>query len=99
MHVLCDLIVPADERSGSATQAGVPEFIDDWLDFRKQEDGNDDLSAQILGGLAWLDRESPPVSDKPFAEARTGPAEADPRPHRLAIPRHRRRRPLGGLLY
>jgi gluconate 2-dehydrogenase gamma chain len=56
--VLCDLILPADERSGSATQAGVPEYIDDWLDFRKQEDGNDDLAAQILGGLAWLDRES-----------------------------------------
>ena len=36
VHVLCDLIIPADERSGSATQAGVPEFIDDWLDFRKQ---------------------------------------------------------------
>jgi hypothetical protein len=35
VRVLCDLIVPADERSGSATQAGVPEFIDDWLDFRK----------------------------------------------------------------
>jgi hypothetical protein len=37
VRVLCDLIVPADERSGSATQAGVPEFIDDWLDFRKQK--------------------------------------------------------------
>ncbi|MGO4882447.1 MAG: gluconate 2-dehydrogenase subunit 3 family protein [Bryobacteraceae bacterium] len=69
VHILCDLIVPADERSGSATQAGVPEFIDDWLDFRKQEDGNDDLSAQILGGLAWLDRESSRLTDKPFSEA------------------------------
>jgi gluconate 2-dehydrogenase subunit 3-like protein len=58
VRVLCDLILPADERSGSATQAGVPEFIDDWLDFRKQEDGNDDLAAQILGGLAWLDRQN-----------------------------------------
>jgi gluconate 2-dehydrogenase gamma chain len=58
VRVLCDLIVPADERSGSATQAGVPEFIDDWLDFRKQQDGNDDLAAQILGGLAWLDRQN-----------------------------------------
>ena len=57
VRVLCDLIVPADERSGSATQAGVPEFIDDWLDFRKEQDGNDDLAAEILGGLAWLDRQ------------------------------------------
>jgi len=57
VRLLCDLIVPADERSGSATQAGVPEFIDDWLDFRKEQDGNDDLTAEILGGLAWLARQ------------------------------------------
>ena len=69
VHVLCDLIIPADEHSGSATQAGVPEFIDDWLDFRKQEDGNDDLAAQILGGLAWLDRESLRLFGKDFADA------------------------------
>lgn len=69
VRVLCDLIIPADERSGSATQAGVPEFIDDWLDFRKQEDGNDDLAAQICGGLAWLDRESSRLSGKAFSEA------------------------------
>ena len=68
VRVLCDLIIPADERSGSATQAGVPEFIDDWLDFRKQEDGNDDLSAHILGGLAWLDRESSRLFKKAFAD-------------------------------
>jgi len=69
VEVLCDLILPADERSGSATQAGVPEFIDDWLDFRKQEDGHDDLAAEILGGLAWLDRESRRIADKDFAAA------------------------------
>jgi len=69
VRVLCDLIIPADERSGSATQAGVPEFIDDWLDFRKQEDGNDDLTAHILGGLVWLDRESSRLFNKAFADA------------------------------
>lgn len=69
VRLLCDLIIPADERSGSATEAGVPEFIDDWLDFRKQEDGNGDLAAQILGGLAWLDRESMRLFGKDFADA------------------------------
>jgi len=69
VRVLSDLIIPADDRSGSATQAGVPEFIDDWLNFRKQEDGNDDLSAQVLGGLAWLDRESLRLFEKSFADA------------------------------
>jgi gluconate 2-dehydrogenase subunit 3-like protein len=52
IQILSDLIIPADDRSGSATQAGVPEFIDDWLDFRGGE-----LLAQIRGGIVWLDVE------------------------------------------
>jgi hypothetical protein len=69
VHVLCDLILPADERSGSASDAGVPEFIDDWLDFRRQEDGTDVLAAQIQGGLSWLDHESRRLFQKDFALA------------------------------
>ena len=69
VHVLCDLIIPADARSGSASAAGVPEFIDDWLDFRKQQDGNDYLAAQILGGLGWLDLESTRLFQRNFAAA------------------------------
>ena len=69
VEVLCDLILPADERSGSATQAGVPAFIDDWLDFRAREDGNDLLLAQILGGLAWLDQETNRKYAEDFADA------------------------------
>ena len=69
VRVLCDLILPADDRSGSATSAGVPEFIDDWIDFRRQEDGNDALFAQIQGGLAWLDHESRRLFQKDFAVA------------------------------
>jgi len=53
IHLLSDFIIPADDRSGSATQAQVPEFIDDWLDFRGGE-----LLAAIRGGLTWLDMES-----------------------------------------
>jgi len=52
INILSDLIIPADERSGSATQAGVPTFIDDWLDLRRGE-----LLAEIRGGLTWLDME------------------------------------------
>jgi len=69
VQVLSDLIIPADEHSGSATQAGVPEFLDDWLEFRKEQDGNEDLEAEILGGLAWLDRESMRLFEKTFADA------------------------------
>jgi gluconate 2-dehydrogenase gamma chain len=60
MHVLCDLIIPADEHGGSATEAGVPEFIDDWIAFRNEQDGNLDLTAKIFGGLMWLDRQAQP---------------------------------------
>lgn len=52
VKVLCDLIIPADDRSSSATQAGVPQFIDDWLNFKGGK-----LKTEILGGLTWLDME------------------------------------------
>src|ERR1039458_92497 len=48
VEVLCDLIIPADDRSVSATHAGVPEFIDDWLDFRKREDGSVRLGVEFF---------------------------------------------------
>ncbi len=69
VRVLCDLILPADEKSGSATQAGVPEFMDDWLAFRADDDGNDRLKAEVFGGLMWLDRESNELFSKDFADA------------------------------
>jgi gluconate 2-dehydrogenase gamma chain len=51
VRLLVDLILPADERSGSATEAGVPEFMDFML-------GDDpDLQTPTRGGLAWLDHE------------------------------------------
>src|SRR5213594_3321987 len=51
VRVLVDLILPKDERSGSATDAGVPEFMDFML-------GDDtDLQTPVRGGLAWLDHE------------------------------------------
>ncbi len=52
LQILSDLIIPADQRSGSATEAGVPEFIDDWLDLERG-----DLLTEIQGGLTWLDME------------------------------------------
>jgi gluconate 2-dehydrogenase gamma chain len=67
--VLSDLIIPADGRTGSATQAGVPEFIDDWIHFRQQQDGNDALMAQIFGGIMWLDSESHRLFDASFTDA------------------------------
>jgi len=53
IRILSDLIIPADERSCSASEAGVPEFIDDWLNMKQ---GN--LLDEIRGGLTWLDMAS-----------------------------------------
>ncbi len=69
VRVLCDLIIPADEHSGSATQAGVPEFLDDWIAFRTEQDGNQEFRTEIVGGLMWLDRESTRLNQNDFADA------------------------------
>jgi gluconate 2-dehydrogenase gamma chain len=66
VRILSDLIIPADDRSGSATQAGVPEFIDDWLNLKR---GN--LLDQIRGGLTWLDMQCNRSFSHDFAECST----------------------------
>jgi hypothetical protein len=63
VHVLGDLIIPADERSGAATAAGVPEFIDDWLDMTRGT-----ILAEIRGGLTWLDMECNRLFNHDFAD-------------------------------
>lgn len=63
VRVLADLIIPADDRSGSATDAGVPEFIDELVWVRK---GN--LETQLRGGLAWLNRESNRLDERDFPD-------------------------------
>ncbi len=66
IRILSDLIIPADDRSGSATEAGVPEFIDDWLNLKQ---GN--LLDEIRGGLTWLDMESNRAFKYDFADCST----------------------------
>jgi len=50
-RLLVDLVIPRDLRSGSATDAGVPEFMDFVL---TDEPGR---QTAMRGGLAWLDHE------------------------------------------
>jgi gluconate 2-dehydrogenase subunit 3-like protein len=49
VRVLVDLIIPRDEKSGSATEAGVPEF----MDFICVEYPN--YQTWVRDGLRWLD--------------------------------------------
>jgi gluconate 2-dehydrogenase gamma chain len=60
--VLSDIIIPKDEVSGSATEAGVPDFIEfivkDMPDFK----------TPMRGGLRWLDMESYERFQKAFKD-------------------------------
>lgn len=67
IHVLSDLIVPADERTGSATQAGVPAFIDDWLNLKGGL-----LKTEVLGGLTWIDMECDRLFGRDFVDCSEG---------------------------
>lgn len=51
VRLLVDLIIPKDERSGSATDAGVPEFMDFMMGDQPAR------QTAMRGGLAWIDRE------------------------------------------
>jgi gluconate 2-dehydrogenase gamma chain len=55
VRVLVDDILPADDRSGSATAAKVPEFIEAMLLDTEVETPLSQI--EIRGGLAWLDTE------------------------------------------
>jgi hypothetical protein len=46
---LCDTIIPKDEKSGGAVEAGAPEFID----LLTSE--NENYQLRLGGGLFWLD--------------------------------------------
>lgn len=50
--VLVDIIIPKDAKSGSATDAGVPDFIE-FMAKDKPE-----LQTPLRGGLTWLDNQS-----------------------------------------
>jgi gluconate 2-dehydrogenase gamma chain len=51
VRLLADIVIPKDDRSGSATEAGVPEFMDFMMGDRP------DGQIPMRGGLAWLDNE------------------------------------------
>jgi len=51
--MLADMIIPRDAHSGSASDAGVPQF----MDFILLDNPNPDRQTAMQGGLAWLDEE------------------------------------------
>jgi hypothetical protein len=72
VRVLADVLIPRDARSGSATDALVPEFIDFILDDPLAEvRDRERLQTRVRGGLAWLERECARRCGKGFALAST----------------------------
>lgn len=85
---LADLVIPADERSGSATDAHVPEFMD-FIMVDELLPGMDERQSAMRGGLAWLDYYCLEEFEELFVECSTEeqhavldaiayPEEADP---------------------
>ncbi|HYN82645.1 MAG TPA: gluconate 2-dehydrogenase subunit 3 family protein [Gemmatimonadaceae bacterium] len=54
VRMLADYIIPRDERSGSATEAKVPEYIDFLM---ADKDASESTRIAMRGGLGWLDFE------------------------------------------
>ena len=66
VRLLVDYIIPRDERSGSATDAKVPEFIDFLM---ADNDASLTSRTAMHGGLAWLDNECEHRFTKTFVGA------------------------------
>lgn len=63
--ILADIIIPKDEVSGSASEAGVPDFIEFIV---KDMPSN---KTPMRGGLRWLDLESSKRFQKAFKDCST----------------------------
>lgn len=84
MAALCDVIIPADEESPSASAVGVPDFIDEWISapygdpaYPAADDWPFAFDRElILWGIAWLDEESERRYGRPFAALAGGEMSA-----------------------
>jgi len=64
--MLVDIIIPADNRSGSASEANVPLFIDFMMEDAPE------LQTPVHDGLAWMDAASNGSFEKNFVQLTEG---------------------------
>jgi gluconate 2-dehydrogenase subunit 3-like protein len=64
--MLADYIIPRDERSGSATDAKVPEYMDFLM---ADKEASDSSKVSMRGGLGWLDIECEERFGSPFVRS------------------------------
>lgn len=63
LTILCNMIIPTDERSGNASDAKVPEFVEFTMKDQPK------MQVPMRGGLKWLDVKSMRLFNKSFGEA------------------------------
>ncbi len=63
---LCDVVIPADAASPSASAVGVVDFLDEWISAPYAAQRED--RAPILAGLEWVDAESRRQFGRGFAD-------------------------------
>ena len=70
VRILADMIIPRDGRSGNASDAGVPEFMDFMMmDYPT-------MQSWMRSGLAWIDAQSRSRFNNPFADVSEKQREA-----------------------
>lgn len=62
-NLLADMIIPRDERSGSASEARALEYMDEFAVFQGEA-----LQTELRGGLMWLERECNTRFEKNFVD-------------------------------
>lgn len=67
LTVLCDIILPADEQSPSASAVGVPDFVDEWISSPYPDQAGDRTT--VLRGLDKLEQEAQTRAGKSFVDA------------------------------
>ena len=66
VRALCDLIIPADDRSPAASAVGVPDYVNEYVSAPYP--GQQEDLILVRGGLAWLNREGQARFNGPFAD-------------------------------
>ncbi len=69
LAALCDMIIPADEKSPSASAVGAPAYINEYVSAPFEGSARD--LVRVRGGVAWLNLESTKRFGRPFARLTT----------------------------
>ncbi len=70
LAALCDVIIPADEHSPSASAVGAPAYINEHVSAPLDSNARD--LVRVRGGVSWLNLESDKRFGRPFAKLTQG---------------------------